>query len=307
MTYAYDAPGNLISATDSSGTTTLTYDAAGRPHRRRLSRRPVPRVHLQRGRPAHPDGRDVRARPSPPRSTTPTPPRPVGRADRRQRQSDRLLHLQQPRRADQRGQGRRHLHDLHLRCRRQRPVAHELRGGRQAVDSSFAYTYNALGAGDQHGHVRRHLDLQLRHRRSADRRRVRLDQLRRSRARTSATPTTPPATARRRSSTASTVTYTSNSVNEYTTVTSPDGTTTYTYNANGDLVSVTDAFGTTTYAYNSLNRLVSVTSPTDSWIYRVRRAGEPCRHDPQRPDDREPGRSDRRREPGRRSSTARAA
>ena len=60
-----------------------------------------------------------------------------------------------------------------------------------------------------------------------------------------------------------TTTYTSNSVDEYTTV----GGTTYGYNANGDLVSMTNASGTTTYTYDSLNRLVSVTSPTDSWVY----------------------------------------
>ena len=60
-----------------------------------------------------------------------------------------------------------------------------------------------------------------------------------------------------------TTTYTSNSVDEYTTV----GGTTYGYNANGDMVSMTNASGTTTYTYDSLNRLVSVTSPTDSWVY----------------------------------------
>ncbi len=65
-----------------------------------------------------------------------------------------------------------------------------------------------------------------------------------------------------------TSTYASNSVNEYTTVTSPDSSTTYQYNANGDMVSMTDASGTTTYAYDSLNRLVSVTSPTDSWVFQ---------------------------------------
>ena len=60
-----------------------------------------------------------------------------------------------------------------------------------------------------------------------------------------------------------TTSYTSNSVDEYTTV----GGTTYGYNANGDLVSMTNGSGTTTYTYDSLNRPLSVTSPTDSWVY----------------------------------------
>ena len=69
-------------------------------------------------------------------------------------------------------------------------------------------------------------------------------------------------------------TYTSNSDGEYTTVTSANGTTTYTYNSDGDLVSQTDASGTTTYTYDSLNRLVSVTSPTDSWVYEYDALGD---------------------------------
>jgi RHS repeat-associated protein len=59
-------------------------------------------------------------------------------------------------------------------------------------------------------------------------------------------------------------TYTSNSVNE--TTSTSDGVT-YTYDADGNLISKTDASGTTTYTYDSLDRLTSVTSPTDSWIY----------------------------------------
>ncbi len=57
--------------------------------------------------------------------------------------------------------------------------------------------------------------------------------------------------------------YTSNTVNEYTTV----GGTTYEYDADGNLISMTDASGTTTYSYNSLNQLTGVTSPSGSWTY----------------------------------------
>ncbi len=65
-----------------------------------------------------------------------------------------------------------------------------------------------------------------------------------------------------------TSTYSSNSDNEYTSVTSPDGTTTDTYNANGDLVAASSPSGTTTYAYNSINQLIGVTTPTDTWSYQ---------------------------------------
>ena len=58
--------------------------------------------------------------------------------------------------------------------------------------------------------------------------------------------------------------YTSNSVNEYTTV----GGTTYEYDADGNLISMTNALGTTTYSYNSLNQLTGVTSPEGSWSYQ---------------------------------------
>ncbi|MFI5460129.1 MAG: RHS repeat-associated core domain-containing protein [Isosphaerales bacterium] len=66
-----------------------------------------------------------------------------------------------------------------------------------------------------------------------------------------------------------TTNYTSNSVNEYTSV----GGTTYKYDADGNLISQTDSTGTTTYSYDSLNRLVSVTSPSDSWIYEYDAVG----------------------------------
>ena len=69
-------------------------------------------------------------------------------------------------------------------------------------------------------------------------------------------------------------TYTSNSNDQYSTVTSANGTATYTYNSNGDLVSETDASATTTYTYDSLNRLVSVTSPTDTWDYEFDALGD---------------------------------
>ena len=65
-----------------------------------------------------------------------------------------------------------------------------------------------------------------------------------------------------------TSTYTSNSLNEYTTITSSNGTTTHTYNANGDLISETDSSGTTTYTYDSLNRLTGVTSSGGTWTYQ---------------------------------------
>jgi RHS repeat-associated protein len=61
-----------------------------------------------------------------------------------------------------------------------------------------------------------------------------------------------------------TTNYTSNSVNEYTTV----GGTTYEYDADGNLISMTDASGTTTYSYNSLNQLTGVNSPSGSWSYQ---------------------------------------
>ncbi len=61
-----------------------------------------------------------------------------------------------------------------------------------------------------------------------------------------------------------TTNYTSNSVNEYTTV----GGTTSEYDADGNLISMTDASGTMTYSYNSLNQLTGVSSPTASWSYQ---------------------------------------
>ncbi len=60
-----------------------------------------------------------------------------------------------------------------------------------------------------------------------------------------------------------TTNYTSNGDNEYTSV----GGTTDHYDADGNLISTTSPSGTTTYTYNSADQLVSVTSPTDSWVY----------------------------------------
>ncbi len=70
-------------------------------------------------------------------------------------------------------------------------------------------------------------------------------------------------------------TYTSDSLGQYTTVSSSNGTSTnYSYNANGDLISATNPSGTTNYSYNSLNQLVSVTSPTGSWTYEYDALGD---------------------------------
>ena len=70
-------------------------------------------------------------------------------------------------------------------------------------------------------------------------------------------------------------TYTSDSLGQYTTVSSSDGTSTsFTYNANGDLVAETDSSGTTTYTYDSLNQLVSETSPTGTWMYEYDALGD---------------------------------
>ena len=66
-----------------------------------------------------------------------------------------------------------------------------------------------------------------------------------------------------------TTNYTSNGVNEYTSV----GGTTYRYDAAGNLISMTNPAGTTSYAYDSLNRLVSVSSPSHSWIYEYNALG----------------------------------
>ncbi len=57
--------------------------------------------------------------------------------------------------------------------------------------------------------------------------------------------------------------YSANSVNEYTAV----GATTYGYDADGNMTSSTTGGATTTYAFNSLNQLTGVTSPSASTSY----------------------------------------
>jgi len=57
-----------------------------------------------------------------------------------------------------------------------------------------------------------------------------------------------------------TTTYVTNNMNEYTSV----GGVAYTYNADGDLTSD----GTNTYAFNDQNQLVGVTGPSGSWTYQ---------------------------------------
>ena len=65
-----------------------------------------------------------------------------------------------------------------------------------------------------------------------------------------------------------TSTYATNGLNQYQSVTSPDGTTTYTYDGAGNLISEAAPSGTTTYAYDSLSRLTGITSPTDTRTYK---------------------------------------
>jgi YD repeat-containing protein len=60
-----------------------------------------------------------------------------------------------------------------------------------------------------------------------------------------------------------TTAYSANNINEYTTV----GGTTYQYDADGNLVSKTDASGTTTYNYNDENRLTGAMGPGLSTAY----------------------------------------
>ena len=58
--------------------------------------------------------------------------------------------------------------------------------------------------------------------------------------------------------------YTTNNLNQYTTV----GDTTYTYDADGNMTSKTEGGVTTHYTYDVENRLIGVTTPTDTWTYR---------------------------------------
>ncbi|HEY1686274.1 MAG TPA: RHS repeat-associated core domain-containing protein [Tepidisphaeraceae bacterium] len=62
---------------------------------------------------------------------------------------------------------------------------------------------------------------------------------------------------------AGTTTFTTNKLNEYTTV----GNTTYTYDADGNLISSTTGGQTTTYTYNIEQQLVSITSPSGTTTF----------------------------------------
>ncbi len=57
--------------------------------------------------------------------------------------------------------------------------------------------------------------------------------------------------------------YLTNNLNEYTTV----GGATYTYDADGNMTSETQNGVTTTYSYDVENRLIGMTTPTDTWTY----------------------------------------
>jgi RHS repeat-associated protein len=61
-----------------------------------------------------------------------------------------------------------------------------------------------------------------------------------------------------------TMNYATNNLNEYTQV----GSTQYAYDKDGNLVSSTDSPGTTSYTYNQLGQLVSVVSPQGTWTYQ---------------------------------------
>ncbi len=67
-----------------------------------------------------------------------------------------------------------------------------------------------------------------------------------------------------------TTSFTTNDVNEYTTI----GATTYTYDAAGNLISTSGPGGTTTYTYDVLGRLTGVTTPTGTWSYQYDALGD---------------------------------
>ncbi len=66
-----------------------------------------------------------------------------------------------------------------------------------------------------------------------------------------------------------TTAYTTNDMNQYTQV----GNTTYRYDADGNMTAATNPGGTTTYTYNAANQLTGVTSPTGSWSYQYNAFG----------------------------------
>ncbi|HEY1683202.1 MAG TPA: RHS repeat-associated core domain-containing protein [Tepidisphaeraceae bacterium] len=71
-------------------------------------------------------------------------------------------------------------------------------------------------------------------------------------------------------SASSTVTYTTNGTDEYTTV----GGTTYTYDNAGNLISSTTAGVTTSYTYNARGQLASITTPSDTITYQYDGVGD---------------------------------
>jgi RHS repeat-associated protein len=60
-----------------------------------------------------------------------------------------------------------------------------------------------------------------------------------------------------------TTAYTTNNLNEYTSI----GSTNYLYDPNGNLISQSDSTGTTNYSYSDLNQLVGITSASGTWSY----------------------------------------
>jgi RHS repeat-associated protein len=67
-----------------------------------------------------------------------------------------------------------------------------------------------------------------------------------------------------------TTSYTTNDVNEYTSI----GAATDTYDAAGNLVSTSGPSGTTTFTYDALGRLTGVTTPTGTWSYQYDALGD---------------------------------
>ena len=239
----------------------------GRAHQHRLSDGPVPRVHLQRRRPAHPDGRDVGL----------------------DGHGDGQLHLQHARSVDQ--ADRRHgANIIQYTYNNLGELTREEMGdgtyttytydadgnvldlvnyaANGTVDSSFVYTYNALDEETSMATI----DGTWTYSYDNDGELVTASFASTDSAIPEQSLTYVYNAAGDRTQTivnGVTTNYTSNSVNEYTTV----GGTTYEYDADGNLISMTDASGTTTYTYNSLNQLTGVTSPTGSWSTSTMRSG----------------------------------
>lgn len=64
--------------------------------------------------------------------------------------------------------------------------------------------------------------------------------------------------------------YSANNLNQYTTA----GNAALTYDADGNLLTRTDGTGTTTYAYDVRNRLIGSVGPTDTWTYEYNSLGQ---------------------------------